>query len=234
MGTVTPAPRLSKNAPRTALFPVPLSACRVSSPCWRCGALTPDDGKVDPLLCRNCKRMAADSALNELFGHARALLSGSAPFHVLTSAERMEQLAALIGASSPHDPAASRCSFDEDMTNEQLIELAGAAADEIARRLGHVPETAPAKPAQRIPVKGAAEYGAPLYDSRGYSPTPEERDDIESRIEATPEGVPAVDPYFRELDEATGIFPHIDPINLADYAAKVCGFRPDFTPHPAA
>ena len=37
-----------------------------------------------------------------------------------------------------------------------------------------------------------------------------------------------------DLDAAVGVIPHVDPYNLAEFAAKVRGFRPDFTPRPAA
>jgi len=232
MATVSPAPRLSKNAGRKALFPVPLSSTRVSEPCWLCGTLITPRPDSESNYCRDCRRIQAESAVNELVGLAKALRDGTSVFAALTPDERKEQLVALTGASSLHDASASRCHF-EDLSSDDLIQLAGEAAEEIARRLGSVPATAPARPRVREMTVTELAASEPLYVG-GEAPDAATRDDLESRIEVTGDDAPPVDPYFHDLDLAVGVFPHVDPFNLADYAAKVCGFRPDFTPRPAA
>jgi hypothetical protein len=194
-------------------------ASTVAEPCWTCGANVLTDGNVQPVKCHACNRMAADSALTEVLANAKALRDGAAPFDVLTANERRGQFAALIGCPLGAACCAgqTRCDFS-DLPNGDLICLAGAAADEISRRMCSVPE----------PVREVAVLDdEPLYllASDG-EPSPSERDQIEARIEVAGDLEP-VDEYFRDLDVAVGFLPAIEePVNFRQFAADVCGFHP--------
>jgi len=137
-----------------------------TQPCSICQAQVEEPGKANPPLCHACFRMAADSALSELLGHAKALRDGRPPFNVLSDEERREQFEALIGNV-------------EDLPDGIIVDLAGRCAEAISRRLHSVPE--PSEP------------GEPIYDAQGYRPTDAERDEIESRIEIEEDVPPADD-----------------------------------------
>jgi hypothetical protein len=138
--------------------------------CSVCRDQVEEPGRSNPPLCHACVRMAADSALSDLLGHAKALRDGRPPFNVLSSEERREQFEALVGDI-------------DDLPDELVVDLAGRCAESITRRLHGVPEPAVARSAP----------GTPLYDSGGYRPTSAERDEIESRIEIHEVDVPPVD-----------------------------------------
>jgi len=157
--------------------------------CWRCQTPLPPETPVEIHLCDACRRMPADSALAELLGHAKALRDAKPPFDLLTQEERREQLQALIGDV-------------DNLPNEALVDLAGRCAESIAMRLHSVPES----------VRIDEEQDAPLYDSGGYRPSNEERDEIESRIEVTEDNVPPVD--------------EVPVYNLAKFRADADGFEP--------
>jgi hypothetical protein len=177
-------------------------APRFDEPCFQCGAPTPSDFNADPHLCPACNRMAADSALNELRGHTKALLAGEHPFDAITPAERQEQLFQLLADDMGLLPASL------------LVEVAGKAAEEIARRMGSV-DAPPAHIVRRDLTLTELMSEEPYYVG-GEAPDAATRDDLESRI---------------ELDLDAGDVPAAPALNLARFAAQACGFNPD---RPAA
>jgi hypothetical protein len=153
------------------LFPV----STVAMPCSQCGANVIVAANVDTVQCRDCQRMVVDSALSEVLVTTKALRDGVAPFHILTPAERAEQLTALIG-----DVVA--------LPDGAMIELAGKCAEILASRM----------PTPERIIDPAADF---VWSSDGFEPDAQTRDELESRIEATADNVPPVDEYFNELDQ---------------------------------
>ncbi len=174
MSDPTPSLPHSQTGFRKPLFPVAQSSTRVSEPCWLCGRLIASNGQDDPHYCRNCRRMQAESAANELLGAAKDLRQGTGVFAILTVAERAEQLAQLLDLPT--------------LTSEALIGLAAATADQIARRLGSVPPTPPAREYTLTELTADAR---PVYDAGDYRPSAQERDEHEGHFELGENDVPS-------------------------------------------
>jgi hypothetical protein len=153
-----------------------------TEPCWQCGVVIESDGEADPHLCPACQRMAADSALNELAGHAKRLIAGEAPFDQIEPSERLEQLVGLVG-------------FDYSLLPvDLLVDIAGKCADEIARRMGSIVMTAPAKIRSVLAGQPTKSLTCPEGTWRGgEAPLADVRDELESRIERDEDVPPADD-----------------------------------------
>lgn len=115
-----------------------------------------------------------DVALHDARCVVNELIAGKGCFAKLSANKRMAHLASLFARTTT---GKRRCDFT-DLPNEDLITLAGEAADEIARRLGSV-----------SPKPVAAFNAQPVREFSFTAPTeisPEDRDAMEATIEVEP------------------------------------------------
>ena len=142
-------------------------------PCALCGvAMVVDDHAPETPMCRSCQRVGAESAVAEAARVLDELRTGTGVMSILSPTERAEQISQLLGDVSA--PTLVRASLKQ-MSDNALIRIIAETSDVVLMGAASV------ELSKRLPVS----FDAPAYSTPTEPPSPEERDELESRIELT-------------------------------------------------
>lgn len=156
-------------------------------PCSLCGCVivARDDDNTVPT-CPACHRMQAEKAVHEALCVIRDLRKGAAPFHILSPAERGEQLLQILADDDPTPPPVLVRVSVKSLCDAKLIDLIAntgdvtilaAATAELAARMEQIPAVCQWQVAS-LPAR---------RDTGADAPDAATRDELESRIELTVE-----------------------------------------------